>query len=171
MLVSSGLLALGIAAWLGAGALAADEPSEALVPCVRADLVGTWAVIRFGSVLSARVDREDPYFYPYQRYIFHADASMRHLTSTTPVTPEDHRAILAAPVTTTWTVDDRGRLLTQKDGAPRPDVDACQVLVTKVVDPRSRIPGLPGDLLLTRYDESAKPIARRLLRKLAGFGG
>jgi len=164
-----GLLTAPLAARLGAGVAAADETSEALRPCTRADLIGTWAVIRFGTALSVRVDPADPSFHPHQRYVFHANASMRHLTSAAPVTREDHRAMLAAPLTSTWTVDDRGRLLVQKDGVPRPDVDVCQVLVVKVNDPRSQIPALPGDLLLTHYDEDEKPIARRLLRKLAGF--
>ena len=39
----------------------------------------------------------------------------------------------------------------------------------KVNDPRSSVPALPGDLLLTHYDEDKNPIARRLLRKLAEF--
>ena len=161
------LLMFGVAAWLGA--VAADETSETLRPCTRADLVGTWAVIRFGTAPSVRVDPADPYFHPHQRYVFHANASMRHLTSTTPVTMEDHRAMLAAPSTTTWAVDDRGRLIMQKKGVSGPDVDVCQVLVAKVVDPKSPIPALPGDLLLTHYDENANPVARRLLRRLSGF--
>jgi len=59
-------------------AAAADEASEALRPCERADLIGTWAVIRFGTAPSVRVDPADPYFHPHQRYVFDADASMRH---------------------------------------------------------------------------------------------
>ena len=166
---SSGLLALVVATWLGAGAAAADETSEALRPCTRADLIGTWAVIRFGTAPSVRVDPADPYFHPHQRYVFHTNASMRHLTSTTPVTRQDHRAMLAAAPTSTWAVDDRGRLLVQKAGGSRPQVDVCQVLVMKVNDPRSSVPALPGDLLLTHYDEDENPVARRLLRKLAEF--
>jgi len=49
-------------------------------------------------------------------------------------------------------------------------VDACQILLAKVSDPRSPVPGLPGDLLLTHYGEDGKPIARRLLRKMSGPG-
>jgi len=163
------LLTLGVAGGLGAGVGSAQDASEALRPCLRGDLIGTWAVIRFGTAPSVRVDPADPYFHPHQRYVFDADASMRHLTSTRPVTREDHRAMLAAPSTTTWAVDDRGRLITQKKDASERDVDVCQVLVAKVVDPRSQIPALPGDLLLTHYDDNAMPVARRLLRKLARF--
>jgi hypothetical protein len=155
-------------AWSPTPAVAADDRRDALRPCKRGDLIGTWAMIRLGTAPSARVAESDPYFYPYQRYAFSADRSMRHLTATAPVGPEEQKAILSAPPTTTWTVDDQGRLLTRKTGATTPEVDACQILLTKVSDPRSPVPGLPGDLLLTHYGEDGKPVARRLLRKMSG---
>jgi len=95
---------------------------------------------------------------------------MHHLTAPAPIGPEEQKVILSAPATITWTVDDKGRLLTRKTGDPEPEVDACQILLAKVSDPRSPVPGLPGDLLLTHYGEDGKPIARRLLRKMSGPG-
>jgi hypothetical protein len=151
----------------GTHAAAADDVRDALRPCTRGDLIGTWAMIRLGTAPSVRVDQSDPYFYPYQRYAFSANRSMRHLAATAPVGPEEQQAILSAPPTTTWTVDDKGRLLTRKSGATAPEVDACQILLTKISDPRSPVPGLPGDLLLTHYSEDGQPVARRLLRKMS----
>jgi len=147
---------------------AVDDPREALRPCTRADLIGTWAMIRLGFPPSVRVDATDPSFYPYQRYAFSADRRLRHLAAPAPVGPEEQRVILSAPATITWTVDDRGRLLTKKDGATASEVDACQILLAKISDPRSPVPGYPGDLLLTHYDGEGKPVARRLLRKMSG---
>jgi len=164
------LISGSLSLWPAGRALAVDDPREALRPCTRADLIGTWAMIRLGTASSVRVDATDPYFYPYQRYAFSADRRMRHLTATVPVGPEEQRTILSAPATITWSVDDRGRLLTRKNGAAAPEVDACQILLAKVSDPRSPVPGLPGDLLLTHYGEDGKPIARRLLRKMSGPG-
>jgi hypothetical protein len=152
----------------GTHAAPADDVRDALRPCTRGDLIGTWAMIRLGTAPSVRVDQSDPYFYPFQRYAFSANRSMRHLAATAPVGPEEQQAILSAPPTTTWTVDDKGRLLTRKSGATAPEVDACQILLTKISDPRSPVPGLPGDLLLTHYSEDGKPVARRLLRKMSG---
>ena len=152
----------------GTHAAAADDVRDALRPCTRGDLIGTWAMIRLGTAPSVRVDQSDPYFYPYQRYAFSPNRSMRHLAATAPVGPEEQQAILSAPPTTTWTVDDKGRLLTRKSGATAPEVDACQILLTKISDPRSPVPGLPGDLLLTHYSEDGQPVARRLLRKMSG---
>jgi len=148
----------------------ADDAHEALRPCTRSDLIGIWAMIRLGTARSVEVDRTDPTFLPYQRFAFRADASLRHLAAPARVGPEEQRAVLSARTTITWTVDDKGRLLTRKNGAAEPEIDACQVLLAKVSDPRSPIPGLPGDLLLTHYGEDGKPIARRLLRKIAGSG-
>ena len=160
-----------LAAPLTVSAAAADDAREALRPCRREDLIGTWAMIRLGTARAAQVDLADPDYYPYQLYAFHTDASMRHLTAPAPVGPAERRTILSAPSTITWTVDGNGRLLTRKDAAAAPEIDACAVLLAKVSDPRSPIPGLPGDLLLTHYGEDGKPIARRLLRKLARPGG
>ena len=163
------LLLAQLVAPLAARALAADDARDALRPCTREDLVGTWAMIRLGTARSAQVDRADPYFYPYQRYAFHTDSSMRHLTALARVSPDAQRSFLSEPSTITWTVE-KGRLLTRKDRAAAPEIDACQVLLAKVTDPRSSIPGLPGDLLLTHYGEDGQPIARRLLRKIASPG-
>ncbi len=167
------VLALVAGAWIlwpAVQAFAFDDPRDALRPCMRADLIGTWAMIRLGTAPSVRVDATDPYFYPYQRFAFSADRRMRHLTATAPVGPEEQRTILSAPATMTWSVDDRGRLLTRKNGATAPEVDACQILLAKISDPRSPVPGFPGDLLLTHYGADGKPIARRLLRKMFGPG-
>ena len=162
------LIAGSFAGWPSARADAVDDARDALRPCTRADLIGTWAMIRLGTSPSARVDATDPSLYPYQRYAFSADRRMRHLAAAAPVGPEEQRVLLSAPTTITWTVDDRGRLLTKKDGAAAPEVDTCQILLTKISDPRSPVPGYPGDLLLTHHDGDGKPVARRLLRKMSG---
>ena len=60
----------------GTHAVAADDLRDALRPCTRGDLIGTWAMIRLGTAPSVRVDESDPYFYPYQRYAFSAGDSV-----------------------------------------------------------------------------------------------
>jgi len=158
-----------LSAGAGAPAVAAEDPRDVLRPCRSSDLIGTWAMIRLGTAPSVRVGA-DPAFYPYQRYAFSTDRSLRHLTAPAPVGPAEQKVLLSAPATTTWTIDDAGRLLTRKTGASAPEIDACQILRAKVSDPRSPIPALPGDLLLTHYGQDGKPIARRLLRKMTGPG-
>lgn len=151
---------------LAAAPAAAQDARDALSPCRRSDVLGLWTVLRLGVAPSARVDRSDAMFDPHQRYVFHANATMLHATSTKAYTPADERALLAAPATTTWAVDLDGRLLLQKEGAIRLEVAACRVLLKEVKDPRSSEPAREGDMLLTEYDENDRPVARRLLRKL-----
>ena len=159
----------GAAVCAGAGSVLAQDAADALRPCKPGDLIGTWEVIRFGTAPAFLVDRSDPSFSPHQRYVFAANATVRHLTSPTRITPADHRALLAATAPATWAVDGAGKLLVQKEGATRLETAACAVLTKEVVDPRSRVPAMPGDLLLTHYDTADKPVMRRQLRKLDGL--
>ena len=159
----------GAAVCAGAGSALAQDAADALRPCKPADLIGAWEVIRFGAAPAVLVDRSDPYFYPHQRYVFASNATVRHLTSRTKITPADHRALLAATAPATWAVDGAGKLLVQKEGATRLETAACAVLTKEVVDPRSRVPAMPGDLLLTHHDTADKPVMRRQLRKLDGL--
>ena len=157
--------ALALVAWLGAGSAAAQEEKDVLRPCTTADLVGTWEVVRFGVVPSARVDRSDPSFSPYQRYVFSANATMRHLTSTTPITRALHRALLARAARTAWSVDGGGRLVLEQDAGP--EAVACEVLTQTVIDPRSGVASPPGDVLLTHSDGANRPAMRRQLHRLS----
>lgn len=163
------LVLLGVVLCVPAGPVPAQEEKDALRPCKPADLIGAWEVIRFGAAPAVLVDRSDPYFYPYQRYVFASNATVRHLTSRTKITPAAHRALLAATAPATWAVDGAGKLLVQTEGAPRLETAACAVLTKEVVDPRSRAPAMPGDLLLTHYDTADQPVMRRQLRKLDGL--
>ena len=83
-----------------------------------------------------------------------------------PPTPDEHRALLLAPATLTWALDAGGRLLRQKTGALRVTTSECRIVTRPVRDPRSPLPALPGDVLLTDQGEDERPITRRLLRKV-----
>jgi len=159
----------GAAVCAGAAPAAAQDASDALRPCKAVDLLGAWEVIRFGAAPSFPVNRRDPYFYPFQRYVFAANATVRHLTSETRITPEGHRTLVAATPPATWAVNGEGKLLLQHPGATWVETAACAVLRKEVIDPRSQVPALPGDVLLTHYDAD-KPVMRRQLRKLDGLG-
>ena len=60
---------------------AEEKPSR---PATKKDLLGTWEI---KSVRLVR-DKKDPAFYPYQRYVFNADSSMKFMTSEKPFTKE-----------------------------------------------------------------------------------
>jgi hypothetical protein len=160
-------LAPGLALLVLAAATAgAQEVEDVLRPCRRADLIGFWQVIRFGFASGARIDRNDPGYQAHQRYVFNSDATMAYAAAATPTTVEQDRALATGPATVTWALDAAGRLLRQRPGDARLETSECRVVTRLLRDPRSPIPALPGDVLLTDQGQDARPIARRLLRKL-----
>ena len=156
--------ALALVGLLTLPALAQDD--DVLRPCRRADLIGLWRVIRFGFATGAAVDRADPAYQPHQRYVFNSNATMTYSASEVPPTPDEHRALLLSPAPMTWAVEAGGRLMRQRAGATRVDKSECRVVTKEMRDPRSTVPALPGDVLLTDQGEDERPITRRLLRKL-----
>jgi hypothetical protein len=150
---------------LVAGPAGAQE-TDVLRACRRADLIGLWQVIRFGFATGADVDRSDPAYQMHQRYVFNANATMAYTASDVPPTADEHRALLLRPAAATWTLDGRGWLVRQDPGAARVARSECRVVTQPLKDPRSAVPALPGDVLLTDQGEDERPITRRLLRKL-----
>jgi hypothetical protein len=146
-------------------ALAQDD--DVFRPCRRTDLIGLWRVVRFGFATGALVDRDDPAYQPHQRYVFNANATMAYTASDVPPTPEEHRALLLSPAPETWALDASGGLLRQPPGAAHLDRSECRVITRPVRDPRSPVPALVGDVLLTEQGADERPITRRLLRKLS----
>jgi len=151
---------------LAAAPAAGQEPEDILRACRRADLVGFWQVIRFGFASGAPVDRTEPAYRPHQRYVFNSNATMAYVASATAPTLEEERAFAGTPAAVTWALDAEGRLLRQRPGATRLETSECRVVTRPLRDPRSPVPALPGDVLLTDQGEDARPIARRLLRKV-----
>jgi hypothetical protein len=147
-------------------AAARAQDGDALRPCRRADLIGFWEVIRFGFASGATVDRADPAYHLHQRYVFNANATMAYAASEALPTADDNRALLLGPAPATWAVEAGGRLMQQRPGAARVDRSECRVVTRALHDPRSKVPTLPGDVLLTDQGDDDRPITRRLLRKV-----
>jgi hypothetical protein len=91
---------------------------------------------------------------------------MSYSASDVPPTPEEHRALLLGPAAMTWALDAGGRLLRQPPGAARVDRSECRIITREVHDPKSAVPVLAGDVLLTDHGDDDRPLTRRLLRKL-----
>jgi hypothetical protein len=151
---------------LASGAAVAQPEEEVFRPCRRADLIGVWRVVRFGFATGASVNRADPAYQPHQRYVFNANATMSYSASDVPPTPEEHRALLLRPAAETWSLDPGGRLLRQPPGVARVDRSECRIITREVRDPKSAVPVLAGDILLTEQGDDERPLTRRLLRKL-----
>jgi hypothetical protein len=155
---------LALVVLVAAPALAQEE--DVLRPCRRADLIGFWQVVRFGFASGAAVDRSDPAYQMHQRYVFNSNATMAYSASEAPPTPDEHRALLLAPAAVTWALEAGGRLMRQHAGATRVEKSECRVVTRAVRDPRSKVPVMAGDVLLTDQGEDDRPITRRLLRKV-----
>jgi hypothetical protein len=155
------LILLGL---MAVPALAQDD--DVLRPCRRTDLIGFWRVIRFGFATGADVDRGAPAYRMHQRYVFNSNATMAYSASEVPPTPDEYRAMLLAPVATTWALDAGGRLLRHDASTTRVAKSECRVVTRAVRDPGSKVPAMPGDVLLTDQGADERPLTRRLLRKL-----
>jgi hypothetical protein len=145
---------------------AAQEAADVMRPCRRGDLLGHWQVIRFGFAGGGTVDRSDPAYQQYQRYVFHSNATMAYTATATAPTEDQERAFARSTTPTTWAVDGRGRLVRQHPGMSRVETSECQVVTQVVRDSRSPVYALPGDVVLTDQGADARPLARRLLRRL-----
>jgi hypothetical protein len=139
------------------------QETDALRPCRAEDLPGVWDVVRLRASSSWRVDRSQPYYFQYQRYVFAAGGGALHLTATMPIGPAQHEVMVSGPTTARWTLDGRGWLTINKEEGP-PDVSQCQVVERQIVDSRQRVTATPGELLLTYYSKNA-PVMRRQLAK------
>jgi hypothetical protein len=139
---------------LASGPLTAQERSARL--CAPADLTGTWEVVDMSAAF--RMDRNDPYYYQHQRFAFETGGGVRHVTSTKPFTPTEWRALTAAPATSTWSLDDRGRLIVTRPSGQEGVV--CTFGLQPVENQHA------GDVVLTYFDRG-QPVLKRVLRKVA----
>ena len=140
------------------------QETGALRRCWPDDVPGVWDVVRLRASSSWRVDRSQPYYFQFQRYVFTADGYARHLTAPMPIGPAQHEAMTSMPVRTRWSLDERGWLTVDKEeGAP--DVSECQVVQRPIVDDRQRITAMPGEVVLTYYAAGAPVMRRQLARR------
>jgi hypothetical protein len=154
--------ALAVAAAVGPATVWAQE-TAALRPCRADDVPGVWDVVRLRAASSWRVDRSQPYYFQFQRYVFTADGRARHLTATMPIGGAQHEALTNTPVLTRWSLDERG-WLTVDNAEGGTDVSECRVVERQIVDDRHRVTAMPGEVVLTYYAGGAAVMRRQLAR-------
>ena len=157
--------ALAALAFVAAMAPAAawGQETAALRPCRADDVPGVWDVVRLRASSSWRVDRSQPYYFQFQRYVFTADGQARHLTATMPIGAAQHEALTSVPVVTRWSLNERGWLTVDQESGT-PDVSECQVVERHIVDDRQRVTARPGEVVLTYY-AGGRPVMRRQLAR------
>ena len=156
-----------VLAGLAAAPAAAVEPEQFSRACKRQDLIGVWRVMRLGVPPGSAIDRSDPAFLPHQRYVFHSNATMAHVTQEVPFSPEEQRGLAKLPAPDLWSLESDGRLVRQRDGVAAVEKADCRVMTYPVKDPKTSQPTAQvGDVLLTDRPRDERPATRRLLRRI-----
>ena len=147
---------------------AADPASR---PASKKDLVGTWDMVSVRPAANA----SDPGLYPYQRFVFNSDASMKYMTSKDPFTAEWLDRFRKQPAEIDYRVDEKGilSLMWQKQSH---EENALCAYVLKDVPPdlMAKIPqakraGLPkrGDIAVSFLNSKGKIAYQKVLTKIA----
>jgi hypothetical protein len=116
-------------------------------------------------VVQIQYTPEDPFYFPYQRYLFLAGGKMKHLTSTKLIGAQQRAMQAAAPTTTSFSLDAQGQLTIHRAERPGTEVALCTVNLQELKDPQGNAAMRPGDVLLTYFSGPKKPALQRLLRK------
>ena len=134
---------------------AQDNAAEEKRICTATDLVGSWKMVQ---QRGKDVDTTDPWFYEHQRYIFYKDGSVRHMSSTQPIT-KDAELMEIGPATSRYVVNKGWLTIT---AAQVPDTGACGIMVTDGAEDSGV---QKGDLLLY-YMENDEVVLTRHWKKL-----
>ena len=139
-------------------------------PAVKKDLVGTWELVSVRPIH----DASDPVFYPYQRYVFNADASMKYMVSEKPFTKEWLDKFVKQPREIDYRVDEKGVLSLIWQNKPHQESAICAYglkdvpaeVLAKV--PEGKRKGLPkkGDLTLSFLNSQGKIAYQKVLTRV-----
>ena len=162
--------------WIVAGSLliagvASAQPEKASRAATKADLVGAWDM----TVVRPVFDKKDPVFYPYQRFIFDGDSSMKFMSSEKAFSPEWLEKFQKQSREIDYSVNDKGLLTLTWQTKPHSELALC-AYVLKDVPPEvlAKLPAserghLPkkGNLTLSFLNSSGKIAYQKILTKIA----
>lgn len=151
-----------------AALFAAEE--RASRPAVKKDLVGTWELASVHPVH----DPNDPVFYPYQRYVFNSDSSMKYMVSEKPFTKDWLDKFVKQPREIDFRVDQKGVLSLIWQSRSHTEEAICAYVVKDVPAevlakiPTERRKGLPkkGDLTLSFLNSQGKIAYQKVLTRV-----
>ena len=152
-------------------AAASADNGPASRPATKADLVGVWDLVSVRPVY----DKKDPVFFPYQRFVFKADSSMKTMVSTEPFSKEWLAKFEKQSSEIDYTVSDKGLLTLIWQNRPHSETAVC-AFVLKGVPPEvlAKVPpgernSLPkkGNIALSFLNSEGKIAYRKILAKIA----
>jgi len=147
------------------------ETEHASRPATKKDLVGTWELVSVRPAQNAK----DPVFYPYQRFQFNADSSMKYMTSTEPFTKDWLDKFRKEQAAIDFRVDERGVLSLMWQKKRYEESAICAVSQKEIpADVLAKIPkdkrkGLPkkGDMTLSYLNPEGRIAYQKVLTRVA----
>ena len=147
-------------------AFAADKASR---PCKKEDLVGTWEMVLVRPIY----DRTDPVFFPYQKFVFNRDSSMKFMSSEKPFTKEWLDKFQKQPAEIDYSLDEKGLLTLTWHSRPHSEMAVCayvlndvppEVLAKIPQSERNRSPK-KGNVTLSFLNNNGKIAYQKILKK------
>ena len=165
----SGLMMLMILISHVPQAHAADEKMSR--PATKADLVGVWEMASVQPIH----DKNDPVFFPYQRFVFGGNASMKFISSEKPFTKEWLDKFKKQPAEIDFSVNEKGVLTLSWQKIVHAEKALCTYVLKDVpVEvllklPAERKKGLPkkGNLTLSFLNKDGRIAYQKVLSKIA----
>ncbi len=151
-------------------AIPAFAGEKASRPCKKEDLVGVWEMVSVKPVH----DKADAVFFPYQKFVFRQDASMKFMSSEKPFTKEWLDKFQKQPTEIDFTLDDKGLLTLTWQARPHSEFAICAYVLNEVPPevlakiPLSGREHLPkkGNVTLSFLNNQGKIAYQKILRKV-----
>ena len=155
----------------GLNAASADDGRGASRPAKKEDLVGSWDMVAVKPVY----DKNDPVFYPYQRFVFGKDSSMKFMASEKPFTKQWLDKFAKQPPEIDFTLNEKGFLTLTWQTRPHNETAVCayvlkdvppEVLIKIPASERAHLPR-KGNVTLSFLNSNGKIAYRKILTRLA----
>ncbi len=140
-------------------------------PALKTDLVGVWDLVSVRPIH----DKKDPAFYPYQRYEFSQNASMKFMVSQEVFNKEWLDKFKKQPAEINYSVSDKGVLTFTWSSKPFSESAIAAVVVQDMpkevldklpADEKDRLPK-KGNIVLSFLNKSGKIAYQKVLAKIS----
>ena len=140
-------------------------------PTLKQDLVGTWELVSVRPLYN----KKDPVFYPYQRFVFNADSSMKFMASQKPFTKEWLDKFDRQTAEIDYSLSEKGMMVLTWQKQPHSENALCAYVLKDVPSEiaaklsETDRKGLPkkGDVTLSFLGSQARISYQKVLRKIA----
>ncbi len=166
------IFVLGFVLFSAASAGAADAPPQRpSKACTKAELVGTWDMVSVMPILN----KQDPTFFPYQKFMFKSDSSLKVMTSQKPFDAKALAAFKAQPAEIDYSLDPKGTLTMTWSTRPHTEYAICAYVLQDVPPemlkkiPAEKRAGVPkkGNVTLSFIGRGGKIAFQKVLKKVA----